>query len=121
MDLLHLFLVRPLVVAEFWQKLFLAVQQSLRSVDLIVVPLLESMSRDDLDAFNDSGVKRVIKPLPDIRNQATLIWFMNFAPIETLQSCSDFSMLPQAFPWSDRSSSAAVGSEAASTGIDRVK
>ena len=73
MDLLHLFLVRPLVVAEFWQKLFLVVQQSLRSVDLIVVPLLESMSRDDLNAFNDSGVKRVVKPLPDIRNQATLI------------------------------------------------
>ncbi len=90
--------MRLLVVAEFWQKLFLVVQQSLSSVDLIVVLLLESMSRDDLDAFNDSGVKRVIKPLPDIRNQATLIWFMNCAPIETLQSCSDFSMLPQAFP-----------------------
>lgn len=73
MDILHLFLVRPLVMAEFWQKLFLAVQQSLRSVDLIVVPLLESMSRDDLDSFNDSGIKREVKPLPDIRNQAVLI------------------------------------------------
>ena len=73
MDVLHLFLVRQLVAAEVWQKLFLAVQQSLRSVDLIVVPVLESMSREDIDQFNDTGVKRVVKPLPDIRNQATLI------------------------------------------------
>ncbi|MCX5932734.1 MAG: hypothetical protein NTW83_13165 [Cyanobacteria bacterium] len=73
MDSLHLFLVRPLVAAEFWQKLFLAAQQSRRSVDLIVVPVLESVSRENLDKFNDSGVKRVVQPLPDLRNQATLI------------------------------------------------
>lgn len=73
MDILHLFLVRQLISAEFWQKLFLAAQQCLQFVDLIVVPVLGSMPRDGLEEYNESGVKRVLKPLPDIKNQAILI------------------------------------------------
>lgn len=73
MDRPHLSLVRSLVAAELWQKLFLAAQQSLRSVDLIVVPVLESVSSVSPDKFNDLGAKRVVQPLLDFRNQATLI------------------------------------------------
>lgn len=73
MDILHFSLVRGFYLEHEWKRLFQVAHQALTHVDLVVIPLLESMEQNSIDNRNEDGIERAPMKMINLRNQALII------------------------------------------------